>query len=155
MKKIFILMFCLFTFIGANAQSIDVNKEDLHPNMIEFIDTYFSDTDIVYCSVEYTTNRYRNVDEVEVKFANGTKVEFDAYGNLKSVDCEGNNIVPINILPKKILNYIVKNYPNAVVTDYSIERNSRLKILGYEVDLSTGYDLKFNKSYNCIYIERY
>ena len=145
MKKIFILMFCLFTFIGVNAQSIDVNKEDLHPNMIEFIDTYFSDTDIVYCSVEYTTNRYHNVDEVEVKFANGTKVEFDAYGNLKSVDCEGNNIVPINILPKKILNYIITNYPNAVVTDYSIERSIRSYVKSYEVDLSNGTELIFNK----------
>lgn len=138
-------MFCLFTFIGVNAQSIDVNKEDLHPNMIEFIDTYFSDTDIVYCSVEYTTNRYHNVDEVEVKFANGTKVEFDAYGNLKSVDCEGNNIVPINILPKKILNYIITNYPNAVVTDYSIERSIRSYVKSYEVDLSNGTELIFNK----------
>ena len=68
MKKIFILIFCLFTFIGVNAQSIDVNKEDLHPNMIEFIDTHFSNVDIVYCSVEYTTNRYHNVDEIEIMF---------------------------------------------------------------------------------------
>lgn len=153
MKKIFILMFCLFTFICINAQSIDVNKEDLHPNMIEFIDKHFSDLSIVYCSVEYTTNCYRNVDEVEVRFVNGTKVEFDAYGNLKSVDCEGRNFVPVNVLPKRIVEYINMKYPNSNVTDFSIERTSRSRILKYEVDLSNGIELLFNKHGKIIYID--
>lgn len=145
MKKIFILIFCLFTFISVNAQSIDVNKEDLHPNMIEFIDTHFSNVDIVYCSVEYTTNRYHNVDEIEIMFVNGTKVEFDAYGNLKSVDCENNNYVPLNILHKNIKSYIIENYSNINVVEYSIERSIRSYIKGYEVDLSNGTELIFNK----------
>lgn len=155
MKKFFIFVFCLFTFISVNAQSIDVSKNELHPDMIEFIDKHFSDVDIVYCSVEYTTNRYHNVDEVEVKFANGTKVEFDAYGNLKSVDCERSEFVPINILPKKIKDYITSYYPNVLVTDFSIERGARSQIKSYEVDLNNGYEITFNKSGKCISVEKY
>ena len=33
-----------------------------------------------------------------------------AYGNLKSVDCEGRNFVPVNILPKRIVEYINMKY---------------------------------------------
>lgn len=155
MKKFFIFVFCLFTFIGINAQSIDVSKNELHPNMIEFIDKYFSDVNIVYCSVEYTTNRYHNIDEVEIKFANGTKVEFDAHGNLKSVDCERSEFVPINILPKKIKDYITSYYPNSLVTEFSVERGKRLQIKRYEVDLNNGYEIKFNKHGKCVLVEKY
>jgi hypothetical protein len=155
MKKILMMLFCLFTFIGINAQSIDVNKEDLHPKVINFIDTHFSDVDIVYCSVEYNTEHYHNVDEIEVKFANGTKVEFDKYSNLKSVECVGHSFVPVNILPKEIIKYVIDNYPNANVIGYSINRNNRSKIIDYEVDLSNHHDLTFNKKFKCVEIEVY
>ena len=59
----------------------------------------------------------------------GTKIEFMAGGEWKSVDCRYGS-VPAAIVPKQIKDYLAQNYPQAVVLGIDYERKQ------YEVRLN-------------------
>ena len=84
----------------------------------------------------------------DVVFTNGNKVEFDKKGNWTNVDCEHTQ-VPVAILPEAIRQYVAKNYPDAKVL--KIEVTDRK---GYDVELSNGFELEFDKRMNVIDVDR-
>jgi len=57
--------------------------------------------------------------------------------------------VPQAIIPAAIQQYVNKNYPDAKVLQ--IELTDRK---GYDVDLSNGFELEFDKRFNVIEIDR-
>ena len=81
----------------------------------------------------------------DVMFANGDKIEFDSKGNWK--DVETMNGVPTAFVPAQIQNFVKKSYPGSKIT--KIDRDAR----DYEIELSNGLDLKFNKSGRLIEID--
>ena len=106
--------------------------------------------EITLCFVEYETNRPSSrVDEFIVILDNGTKLEFDRHSNLKSIECN-RSVVPMSVLPERIRTFISKRYPNTTVREYVIDRDFRLE---YEVELSNGIELCFNKHYRLINTE--
>ena len=84
----------------------------------------------------------------DVIFTNGDKVEFDKKGNWTNVDCEHTQ-VPVAIIPQAIQAYVTKNYPQAKVL--KIEKNDRK---GYDIDLSNGFDIEFDKKFRVVEIDR-
>lgn len=82
----------------------------------------------------------------DVVFANGDKIEFDSSGNWKDVDMMS-GAVPSAFVPVQIQNYVKKSYPGSKIT--KIDRDSR----DYEIELSNGLDLKFNKQFKLIEID--
>ena len=82
----------------------------------------------------------------DVVLQNGTKLEFDKKGNLTEIDCK-QGIVPALLIPQAIKNYVKDNYAGKSVKKIEINKNE------YEVELTNGLDLTFNKHFQLIDID--
>lgn len=82
----------------------------------------------------------------DVVLKNGTKLEFDKKGNLTEIDCK-QATVPANLIPQAIKDYLKDNYAGQSVKKIEIKRNE------YEIELSNGLDLTFNKHFQLIDID--
>ena len=82
----------------------------------------------------------------DVILKNGTKLEFDKKGNLTEIDCK-QATVPAQLIPQAIKEYVKDNYAGQSVKKFEIKRNE------YEIELSNGLDLTFNKHFQLIDID--
>ena len=82
----------------------------------------------------------------DVVLKNGTKLEFDKKGNLTEIDCK-QATVPANLIPQAIKDYLKDNYAGQSVKKIETKRNE------YEIELSNGLDLTFNKHFQLIDID--
>ena len=103
----------------------------------QFINTHFSGVEVLSATVD---------DDYEVYLANGTKVEFTMQGEWKEVKCPG-AAVPAAIIPAAISKYVKANFPNTIIV--KIDK----KYSGYEVELNTDIELKFDKNGNLVGID--
>ena len=83
----------------------------------------------------------------DVIFTNGDKIEFDKKGNWTSVDCSRSG-VPAGIVPSAISKYVNTNYKGAQIKEIERERKQ------YKIELSNGLEIKFNKNFKVIEIDR-
>lgn len=135
---------CMFAFcINANAGSdtpIDVSQ--LPALSQKIIKTHFSK-----CKVAMAKMESGIFDKsYDVVFTNGSKIEFDAKGNWKEIESKRHG-VPNAIVPEPIRKYLKSHYPHKKVL--KIERDRK----GYEIELSNGLDIKFNKSFEVTEID--
>ena len=146
MKKIVFLFISLFAMnfvaLAGNDKPIQVSEMPKAAQL--FIKNHFADLSVAMAKVE-TDFLDKNYDVV---FTNGNKVEFDKKGNWTNVDCEHTQ-VPVAILPEAIRQFVAKNYPDAKVL--KIEVTDRK---GYDVELSNGFELEFDKRMNVIDVDR-
>ena len=82
----------------------------------------------------------------DVVLQNGTKLEFDKKGNLTEINCK-QGIVPALLIPQAIKNYLKDNYAGQSVKKIEMNKNE------YEVELTNGLDLTFNKHFQLIDID--
>ena len=146
MKKIVFLFISLFAMnlvaLAGNDKPIQVSEMPKAAQL--FIKNHFADLSVAMAKVE-TDFLDKNYDVV---FTNGNKVEFDKKGNWTNVDCEHTQ-VPVAILPEAIRQYVTQNYPDAKVL--KIEVTDRK---GYDVELSNGFELEFDKRFRLREIDR-
>ena len=146
MKKTLFLLVSLFVMnlvaFADNDKPIQVTEM---PKAAQtFIKSHFADQSVAIAKLE---NDFMN-KSYDVIFTNGDKVEFDKKGNWTNVDCEHTQ-VPVAVIPQAIQDYVSKNYPNAKVV--KIEKTDRK---GYDVDLSNGFELEFDKKMRVVEIDR-
>lgn len=84
-------------------------------------------------------DREFNGGKYEVTLNDGTQIDFDKKGVWDKIDCEA-GAVPAALIPGTIANYVKTNFAGAKVTKIDKER------YGYEIELSNGLELKFNKA---------
>ena len=75
----------------------------------------------------------------EVFLADGSHVEFDTDDTWDKVESPMTQPVPAQLIPAQIATHLQANFPGAFVTKIDKERN------GYEIELATGVELKYNK----------
>ena len=146
MKKIVFLFISLFAMnlVAWAGNDKPIQVSDMPKAAQLFIKNHFADLSVAMAKVE-TDFLDKNYDVV---FTNGNKVEFDKKGNWTNVDCEHTQ-VPVAILPEAIRQYVSKNYSDAKVL--KIEVTDRK---GYDVELSNGFELEFDKRMNVIDVDR-
>ena len=137
MKKVFLaLMLALVAGLGASAKDVysrNVNvlpvaaRSTLKSNFKAGVSLIKSDKD------------FGRVSEYDVILTDGCEVTFDRSGNWKEIECPANRSVPERMVPQGICNYVKNNHGKARIV--GIER----KASGYEVELSNGVDIKFNR----------
>ena len=142
----------MFLFMSLFVMNLAVFADDDKPIQVSqmpkeaqaFVQKHFGNLSVAVAKVENDLFG-KNYDII---FTNGDKVEFDKKGNWTNVDCEHTQ-VPVEIIPQAIQEYVTKNYPQAKVV--KIEKTDRK---GYDVDLSNGFDLEFDKKFRVVEIDR-
>ena len=97
-----------------------------------FIQKAFPEATIAYATIDRGFKT-----EYEVRLSDGSKVEFDASGNWKKVDCEY-KAVPESVIPAAIGQYVKANFPAVPVIKIS------KKMMGYELELQNDLELRFS-----------
>ena len=118
--------------------SVVIDLEDIDPAIVEFINTYFPEAEIVNCC--QSDNGYR------VRLADGTKVHFDLEFNWTKVMCEHSTVytsVPAELIPAQIADYVAAEYPEQVVVTIhkTCEEGWMIKLDSHEAIV---FDSEFN-----------
>ncbi len=142
MKKIIIIITVLalsfFTVKLLSAhETITHDVKQLPQTAQDFIKKHFAKEKVSYIKIDKEILE----TEYEVRFENGTSIDFAGNGNWKDVDCE-NTAVPTAIIPKKIQSYVNQNFKGQTIT--KIDNTER----HYDIELSNGLDLEFDTKGN-------
>lgn len=144
MRIVMIAICCMMSFnIVANAgNDKPINVNELPAKAQTLLSKHFKGPKVMLATIEsgVVSRSY------DVVLRNGTKLEFDKKGNLTEIDCK-QGIVPSQLIPQPIKNYLKENYPAQAVK--KIEMNKK----EYEVELTNRIDLTFNKHFQLIDID--
>lgn len=137
MKK-FLLMLGLLVGITAAASAKDTYAHDASV-LPEAARTTIANNFKSKVSIVKIDKDFGRISEYEVTLTDGTEISFDSNGNWENVETNNAKAVPAGFIPKAISDYVAKNQPSTRIVGIDKERN------GYEVELSNGVDIKFNK----------
>ena len=148
MKRIFrILMIAICCMVSCNMVANAGNDKPISVNALPakaqtFLNSHFIGQKVMLATIEsgVVSRSY------DVVLQNGTKLEFDKKGNLTEIDCK-QGIVPALLIPQAIKNYLKDNYAEQSVKKIEMNKNE------YEVELTNGLDLTFNKHFQLIDID--
>lgn len=147
MKKYFVAVALLFAgIVGAYADGKErpISVDQLPKAAQEFVNTHFKDLTVAYV----VADRDLVKEEYEIVFTDRTEVDFRENGEWKSVDRKY-AALPEAIVPQQIRDYMVaQRYDNLEVR--KIER----KAYGWEVELSNGIEIEFDKNFKVVDIDR-
>ena len=148
MKRIFrILMIAICCMLTCNMAANAGNDKPIAINALPakaqtLLNNHFNGQKVMLATIESgIINK-----SYDVVLQNGTKLEFDKKGNLKEIDCKL-GIVPALLIPQAIKNYLKDNYAGQSVKKIEMNKNE------YEVELTNGLDLTFNKHFQLIDID--
>lgn len=144
MRIVMIAIFCMMSFnIVANAgNDKPINVNELPAKAQTLLSRHFKGQKVMLATIEsgVVSRSY------DVVLRNGTKLEFDKKGNLTEIDCK-QGIVPSQLIPQPIKNYLKENYRGEAVRKIELNKKE------YEVELTNGIDLTFNKHFQLIDID--
>lgn len=148
MKRIFrILMIAICCMVSCNMVANAGNDKSITVNALPakartLLNNHFNGQKVMLATIEsgVVSRSY------DVVLQNGTKLEFDKKGNLTEIDCK-QGIVPALLIPQAIKNYLKDNYAGQSVKKIEMNKNE------YEVELTNGLDLTFNKHFQLIDID--
>jgi len=143
MKTLKIFLLALVATVSSFTAKADddraISVGQLPAKSQEFIQSHFKGIDVSYAKVErdYFDKSY------EVRFVNGSKVEFEKNGEWDNVDCHKDK-VPDGIVPAQIEEYVNKNHSGQQIV--KIDRDRR----NYEIELRNGIEIKFDLRFHVI-----
>lgn len=82
---------------------------------------------------------FGRISEYEVILTDGTEITFDRNGNWDNVEVSNHTSVPKAFVPETISTYVKSQQPGQRIVGIDKERS------GYDVELSNGVEMKFNK----------
>ena len=142
--KIFLLAICLVAFMAPAHADNDkpIQVKELPAKAQTILSQHFKNQKVALATIEIGLLE-KNYDVV---LNNGTKVEFDKNGNLTEIECK-QDAVPAALIPNAINTYLRQTYPEYKVRKFETKRNE------YEVELSNGLEITFNKDFQVIDID--
>ena len=149
MKKL-VLVLSLMSFVSFTTISCSddddnhvevVDYNSLPQNSRTFISTYFPTAAYTVDRVEKYNPAESNGAVYEVKFKNGTEIDFNSLGDWIEVEGGGNEPIPDGFILQPIKDYVYSNYQTARF--HQIKRHSNGN---FEVELTNDVDLLFNSN---------
>ena len=134
MKNFFIILSLMIVSFSYCDADMVVSFDKLPNNIKSFVKTYFPGTVVMFAEQDY--------NEYKIRLNNGVEIEFDINGAWKEVKSFQN--FPTELLPKMIVNSIIKTYPN--VNIIKVERIWN----GYEIKLSNMMEIFIDKNGNIV-----
>lgn len=83
---------------------------------------------------------FGRVSEYEVVLSDGTEITFDRDGNWDNIEVRKTMKIPSAFIPAAIAKYVKTNMSGENIVGIDKDRS------GYDVELSNGVDMKFNKN---------
>ena len=130
-KRFFLVaLMCMIMSATTFASDRVITANQLPAAAQTFINQTFPGASIMYAEID--DGKY------EVHLNDGTEINFDRKGNWDKVDCKL-KAVPAHLIPATIASNVETLFSGTVITKIDKER------YGYEIELSNGLDLKFNR----------
>lgn len=142
--KIFLMVICLVACMTPAHADADkpIQVKELPAKAQTILSQHFKNQKVALATIE-TGLLEKNYDVV---LNNGTKMEFDKNGNLTEIECK-QAAVPAALIPNAINTYLQQTYPEYKVRKFEMKRNE------YEVELTNGLEITFNKQFQVIDID--
>lgn len=99
-------------------------------------------------SVIKVEKKMGNISEFEVTLTDGSEIVFDRDGNWLDIEVGLNKSVPKGLIPAQIATFVKKEQPGQKIVGIERERK------GYDVTLSNGVEMKFDRSGQFVKYER-
>ncbi|WP_234735528.1 PepSY-like domain-containing protein [Tellurirhabdus bombi] len=140
MKKTFAIL-SAFTFLAMSSCDSDkvVPESSLPQGAVTFISTHFPQEKILQVSKE----RDGLKNSFDVILSNGFDLDFTDAGECTQVDGKNTAIPDAVVTPAKILTYTKANFAQQSIFSWEKDRDGNAE---YEIELSNGLDLKFDKN---------
>lgn len=119
-----------------------ITAEQLPARSQTFLKKHFGDKRLLLVTLE----REHLKTTYEVRYTDGTGVEFRKDGEWKEVDCRLDT-VPAAIVPKPIADFVAAHYPDSHIC--KVERDRK----GYEVKLSNRLELTFDPKFRLMEVD--
>ena len=119
-----------------------ITAEQLPAKSQTFLKTHFGDKRILLVTLE----REHLKTSYEVRYADGTGVEFRKDGEWTEVDCRL-DAVPTAIVPQPIRTFVAEYYPDSHIC--KVERDRK----GYEVKLDNRLELTFDTKFRLLEVD--
>lgn len=144
MRTLVIALVALFAFQAPVSAIGDkpITVSELPSKAQSIVKQYFKGKDILLVKMDndIVSKSY------EVVFATGEELEFNGSGEWTKIECKRSS-VPTSLVPQAIRSYVSKNYSGAKIVEIEKERSQ------YEVKLSNGLELTFNKKFQVVDID--
>jgi len=143
MKKLLTVVLSTLSLMACAKDNKQLIKVDQLPQAAQTVlTTYASDESIALIVMEKDLIE----TEYEVRFTNGNEWKFDEKGAVESLENKVNPL-PQGLIPSEIEAYVDQNFTGQSIREYSVDSND------FEVKLSSGIELKFNKAFQLIKAE--
>ena len=141
--RFFFLALALTLFsVSLSARDEIISEQQLPAAAKTFVKQYFKNRTVSLAKKDVDPGS----TSYDVVLNSGTKIEFNAKGEWKEVDCAP-AAVPAALIPAAIVKYVKANYANLKIV--KIERETT----GYDIELSNDVDLQFDKQGNFLRID--
>ena len=141
MKKWMVCCLAALLFTGCSNDTITQDRNALPENAQALLAEHFEGT-LDWVKVDKELLRK---DTYEVRFTEGTEIDFDRDGNWKEISGKGG--VPVALVPLFASDYVQQHYPEQKIV--SIERNNSI----FEIELTNDLSLRFDKQGRMIQID--
>ena len=140
--RFFFLALALTLCASLSARDEIISEQQLPAAAKTFVKQYFKNRTVSLAKKDVDPGS----TSYDIVLNSGTKIEFNAKGEWKEVDCAP-AAVPAALVPAAIAKYVKANYANLKIV--KIERNAA----GYDIELSNDVDLQFDKQGNFVRID--
>ena len=134
MKFLFLVLALTLCSVSLSARDQVISEQQLPAAAKTFVKQYFKNRTVSLAKkdVDFGSTTY------DVVLNSGTKIEFNAKGEWKEVDCAP-AAVPSALIPSAIASYVKSNYADCQIV--KIERYRS----GFDIELSNDLDFRFDK----------
>jgi hypothetical protein len=139
MKKLILAFIAIVSFGFSTAMAQNANT---NPAITQFVTQHFPNATVQMVMPDE--------DDIDVVLNDYTKIEFRLNNEWKKVDCEHSTTftaVPATIVPEQITAYVNANFPGAII------KKLEKKFRGWEIELNSGLELKFNSNFKVMEID--
>jgi hypothetical protein len=135
-KISFIKTSLIATAIAFSLTSCDkeevIPSSDVPSEVTSYISTHFPNNSIV----QVIKDKDGLTKTYDVLLSESISLEFNRKNEI--IDIDGVNQLPNSVIPEKILQYVITNYPVNFITDWELDDKNQ------QVELNNGLDLEFN-----------
>lgn len=131
-QKLAAVLLLAGTGFTANAQDKIITQSELPAAIKTYLKTHFAENEVL----QATLDKGMFSKSYDVILNNDITLEFDSKDKIEEIKSHHSKL-PDSVIPKSILDYVKKNYPNNFITEWDLDKGKQ------KLELDNGIDLEF------------